>query len=202
MVKEEGSRFDLAHKSAKITSSSGGQMSIYSIFEREAVGVLRARSRALRVFRGGIRSICASRGAYRQLTAQQGGMRWGVGGLGGLLEEGMGVSHERRRGEECWRARGGIGHSCFLIEPPHHTTSMCVCMSLLSNFPADGSEALNTLVWQQPSYRNPPHGLCFGRVTDKPLHQSRPPTAARPHESQSQVSTQAKTACLLPYLCL
>lgn len=74
MVEEEGGRFHLAHKSAKITSSSGGQMSIYSIFEREAVGVLCARSRALRVFRGGIRSAGASREAYRQLTAQQGGM--------------------------------------------------------------------------------------------------------------------------------
>lgn len=133
-MEEEGSRFDLAHKSAKITSSSGGQMSIYSIFEREAVGVLRARSRALRVFRGGISSVGASRGAYRQLTAQQGGMRCvcvgveGEWGLGGLLEEGMGVSHERRRGEERWRACRGIGHSCFLIESPPITPRLCVCV--------------------------------------------------------------------------
>lgn len=38
------------------------------------------------------------------------------------------------------------------VPPPTTTPCVCVCMSLLSNFPADGSEALNTLVWQQPSY--------------------------------------------------
>lgn len=51
----------------------------------------------------------------------------GVGG--GLLEEGMGVSHERGRGEERWRVCGGIGHSCFLIEsppPPSHHVYVCV----------------------------------------------------------------------------
>lgn len=53
----------------------------------------------------------------------------GARGVGGLLEEGMGVSHERRRGEERWRACGGIGHSCFLIEsppPPSHHVYVCV----------------------------------------------------------------------------
>lgn len=38
-MEEEESWFDLAHKSAKITSSSRGQMSIYSIFEGQAVCV-------------------------------------------------------------------------------------------------------------------------------------------------------------------
>lgn len=38
-MEEQESWFDLAHKSAKITSSSGGQMSIYSIFEGQAVCV-------------------------------------------------------------------------------------------------------------------------------------------------------------------
>lgn len=82
MVEEEGSRSDLAHKSAKITSSSGGQMSIYSIFEREAVGVLRVRVHVRCAFSGGaFRSVGTSRGAYRQLTAQQG--RHAVCGGGG-----------------------------------------------------------------------------------------------------------------------
>lgn len=92
----------------------------------------------------------------------------------------------RGRGEECWRAYRGIGHSWFLIESPY-CYNMCTCVHrnthlvLLSNFPADGSEELNTSAMQQPS--NPPHRLSFGRVTDKALHQSRPLTAACSCES-------------------
>lgn len=80
----------MAHKSAEITSSGGGQMSIYSIFERQGGYVfVRARSRVCSLFflffsfGGGIRSIGTSLEAYRQLTEQRGVCGRGVGGEGG-----------------------------------------------------------------------------------------------------------------------
>lgn len=66
MVREEGSWLGLAHKSAEITSSSGGQMSIYTIFQRLAMCVCVHMGRVC--FRGNIRSIGMRREAYRQLT--------------------------------------------------------------------------------------------------------------------------------------
>lgn len=73
VVMEGGGRLGLAHQSAKITSSSGGQMSSYSIFERQSVCVC-VRTVACRrcVLRGSIRSDGTSLVAYMQLTEQRG----------------------------------------------------------------------------------------------------------------------------------
>lgn len=123
-------------------------MSVYSISERLAMCWC-AFTRAQCVFEG---SIGMRLEAYRQLTEQQGVWRRGY------LRRVWGKTREEGA-EKCWRAYRGIGHSWFLIEsPPYYTKSWCVRQNtrihlfLLSNFPADGSEELNTLIRQQPSY--------------------------------------------------
>lgn len=73
-----GAGVDLECESAKITSSGGGQMSVYNVFAC-------ASTRAVRLsFKGrALASVGTSREAYRQLTEQReaGVRRWGVGGL-------------------------------------------------------------------------------------------------------------------------
>lgn len=44
--------------------------------------------------------------------------------------------------------------------------------------------------------RNPPHELCYGRVTDKTLHQSKSLTAACLYESYAQSQHEPKQPAL------
>lgn len=179
---------------------------------------LRARPRAPCVFLSGGRALASVGTSLQTAYRAAGGCMWGWWWWwGGVGEKEMGVSHERRWAEERWRASRGIGHSCFLIEPPNtplthpppaphaplhplrhsfrHTAAACVQLESTQQFPpqpADGSEALSTFVWQQPSdgERRVAPPLFFGRVTDEPLHQSRPfgSCARDPHDSQGSVS--------------
>lgn len=79
----EGVGLDLGCESAKITSSSGGQMSVYNVFACTS-------ARAVRLsFRGrALASVGTSREAYRQLTEQRGGGGVACGGGGGGGERG------------------------------------------------------------------------------------------------------------------
>lgn len=174
----EGSALHLERQSAKITSSGGGQMSVYNVFACASTRAVRLpfRGEGISIRRHEPRSLQT---AYRAAGGCMWGWWWWWGGVG---EKEMGVSHERRWAEERWRASRGIGHSCFLIEPPNtppyspppparhsyrHTAAACVQLESTQQFPpqpADGSEALSTLVWQQPSdgeRRVASRPLCF-----------------------------------------